>query len=589
MQRSMKIMAVMIGTLLAAAAAAAAEPAANAGGAAAAQDEGPSLRMKVPLFSDRFSALPVATVNDDEIAIEELASAVAAMHEERQTGSTAPRISYEEVLRRLINSRLFVQEAKNVGLHEVPEIKTLLDTFAQVSLRQFLMREVTKDTAPDEQLAEQYYRDAVRQWKVRSLLFDKEEDARAMEKRVAAGEDFTLLVQEAVQAGAAKGSGQEDVVTPASLLPQVQEAVAKMKIGEISPVVKLVKGKREGYTIIRLEGEVYPEDAAARSAAQRRAQADGQKKAGIRFKKELYRRHVAIDKQRLAALDYEASLKKLDALLQDKRPVARIAGEKPITVGDLTSALKAHFYHGMDIAAEGKKLNKKKREVLEQVIDKRILEQEARRRGLDQLPAYRKAVKDYETSVLFGALVQKVIAPDVKVSDEEAQAAYRRDAAAYVTPEMMRIVAIAFADADAAEDANKKLKKGADFRWIAENAQGRLPEETPGLLHFPDTPLTVNGLPEGVRRAVSGARTGDHRVANDEQGRYYVLQVTDVIPSRQLPYEEVRDQVTKKESVEKLTAEAERWVEKLREAAHITIYLDPDRVEARVAAMRATE
>lgn len=588
MRRPIHIMtAVLLALLAAAAAGGAAEEKAAEGAGPAAESGGPSLRVKVPLFSERFSVLPVATVNDDDITIDELAAAVAAMHEEQKDGAAAPRISYDEILRRLINTLLFVQEAKNMGLDEVPEIRNILDTFAKTTLRQFLMREVTKDTKPDEELVERYYRDAVRQWNIRSLLFDKEEDALALVKRIKAGEDFAALVQEAVQAGIAKGSGKEDVVNPASLLPKVQETVAKLKPGELSPVVKLVQGKREGYTIIRLEGEVYPEDPAARNTARARALSDGKKKTGLLYRKELYRKHVVIQRQLLSSLDYEKSLKRIDGMLKDKRTIARINGEKPITVGDLTEALKAHFYHGMDIAAEGKKLNRKKQEVLEQIIDKRILEKEARKRGIDRLPAYQRAVKDHETSVLFGALVQKVIAPDVKVSDDEAQKAYREHAGEYVTPEMMRISAIAFGDAAAAEDARKKLKKGADFRWVAENAEGRLPENTAGLLQFPETPLTVNGLPEDIRRAVSGARTGDHRVANDEQGRYYVLHVSDVIPSRQLPYEEVRDQVTKKTASQKLGSEAETWVGKLREAARITVYLD--QVETRVAAARGTE
>ena len=41
-----------------------------------------------------------------------------------------------------------------------------------------------------------------------------------------------------------------------------------------------------------------------------------------------------------------------EVLLKDKRVVAEIKGEKPITVGELTDYLKQQIYHGVGMAIE---------------------------------------------------------------------------------------------------------------------------------------------------------------------------------------------------------------------------------------------
>jgi hypothetical protein len=243
---------------------------------------------------------------------------------------------------------------------------------------------VTKNAVPDESVVSNYYREAVRSWKLRSVLFSSEEDARAMEKRLGDGGDFVALAAEAVKAGKASGGEKADVVKPAGLLPQVREAVVQMKPGQISPVVAVGSGKKAGFTVVRFEEELFPDDPAEKEKARKRALEDRLKQEGRDYRSDLYKK-VKINKKLVASVDYEANKGRIDKLLVDKRVLATIAGDKPVTVGELTAALKEHFYHGMDIAAEGKKLNKKKQEMLEQVIDKRLLRAGSARPGDRQI------------------------------------------------------------------------------------------------------------------------------------------------------------------------------------------------------------
>jgi hypothetical protein len=70
----------------------------------------------------------VASVNEEPISLQELNRAIASSHASRPQGQKAGRIEYSDIMRRLINTRLIVLEAKNMGLNELPEIQKLVDS-----------------------------------------------------------------------------------------------------------------------------------------------------------------------------------------------------------------------------------------------------------------------------------------------------------------------------------------------------------------------------------------------------------------------------------------------------------------------------
>src|SRR4029453_6660783 len=106
----------------------------------------------------------------------------------------------------------------------------------------------------------------------------------------------------------------------------------------------------------------------------------------------------------------------------DTRAVARIEGEDPVTVKELTEALQAKYYHGAERAVAKKKLNIRKKDVLDGLLAKRAILKEAKRLRIDRSPEYGTTVKEYEDGVLFGIFVERVIDPDIKLGDTEVRA-----------------------------------------------------------------------------------------------------------------------------------------------------------------------
>ncbi|HYA92702.1 MAG TPA: peptidyl-prolyl cis-trans isomerase [Thermodesulfobacteriota bacterium] len=501
----------------------------------------------------------VATVTGEPITLEELNRDLAF----------ASGASQSEVLGRLINVNLVVQEGKRIGLDELPEIKNMIDAFSKVTLREELMERRVKDIKADQKEIEKLYREGIKEWKVSSVLLEKEDDAKKMAEEIGTGKNFDELSKQYVAAGKAKEGERGEWLKVKNISPQIVNAISKIKAGSISPIIPI----KSGFVILRLEDIRYTEDPEAMKQA--REEALKRKKVQVLkdYSNALIKKYATVNQDVLKSIDYESKAPGFEALLKDKRAVAKITGEDPITVAELTRHLKMQFFHGIERAIESKKLNSKKVPALDEMIYKRVFRKEALRLGLDKTEGYENRVKEYENSVLFGAFVNKVIVPDIKMKEEEMKAYYGEHVKEYTMPEMMRINGLVFAKREDEESAIEKLRKGTEFQWLAENAEGQVDKDTKGLLTFDGKLVATKDLPEGVQKAIHGARAGDFRLYESSNGYFYVLAVQDVIPAKLQPYEEAREAVAKRLFDEKVKKAVEDYADKLRAVSEVRIYL----------------
>jgi hypothetical protein len=138
---------------------------------------------------------------------------------------------------------------------------------------------------------------------------------------------------------------------------------------------------------------------------------------------------------------------------------------------------------------------------------------------------------------------------------------------------MMKITSLAFGKRDDAEKAIINLRKGTDFQWVKANAEGQLDRNIKGVLDFDGRLLTTRDLPEDIRKATSGARTGDFRLYESPQNHYYVLSIQEVVPSKSQPYADAREAIAKKVYDDKLKKALETYANKLRAVSEVKVYL----------------
>ncbi len=130
----------------------------------------------------------VATINGEPVTLEEFNQELSMLSEGTGGNEKVAKEKRFELLKRLINTRLIIQEARRMGLDELKELKERVDVFSRVALRDELIERHVKNVKPDGKEVERAYRESIKELKVKSILFEKEEDARRMEEAVQRGE-----------------------------------------------------------------------------------------------------------------------------------------------------------------------------------------------------------------------------------------------------------------------------------------------------------------------------------------------------------------------------------------------------------------
>jgi hypothetical protein len=111
-----------------------------------AASEGTMVTVRVPLFSPFADEVPLALVNDEPVTLGELKGALAASHEDRSASKDhAGTVEYRKILDRLIDAKLIVQEARTMGLDELPAFDSAVKEFSAQAQGALLREEVTKD------------------------------------------------------------------------------------------------------------------------------------------------------------------------------------------------------------------------------------------------------------------------------------------------------------------------------------------------------------------------------------------------------------------------------------------------------------
>ncbi len=529
--------------------------------------QGFSSEQKLPVVDGQ---TVVATVNDIPITLEEFNRAIARSHAKRSEKEKAGRIDFSYIMNRLINSRLILLEAGNMGLYELPEIKNMVDTYSKQTLITLLLEEQVKDIRPNKDEVETIYKRSVTEWNIRSVFFARQEDAKKVEEEIRTGNNFNEILTKAVAEGLATGV-DEGFLKDEDLTPSIAEHVHNMEIGSISPIVSL--GKKR-FVIFKLEGVRFPEDEDLEALQRAEQQALKRKRAQASkdYYHDLRKRYVRVDKELLAALDYEAEEPGFEKLLKDTRVIAEISGEKPITVGELSEALEKKFYHGVETAIRSKSINNEKWSIMANIVEKRVLVKEALNQNFDKKESYKETVKEYENAAVFDLFIKKVVVPDIRLDRKELERYYKKNVDQYTYPEMMRIKSLVFAARSDAENALEQLTKGTDFNWLSSKAEGQVDKETEGLLNFEGKLLTLRSLPEGVRQALSEAKPGDFRLYASPEGYYYVLYVYHLVPAQLLPFANVREKIAKKVFKDKVKKAIEDYADKLREYYPVKIY-----------------
>jgi hypothetical protein len=560
------------------------EPAIEEKSASSEPGEETLVTLQAPLFSPLFSETPVALVNEEPITFRDLTAYIASAHTGRATEATSAGRDYADLLERVVTTELIVQEARNIGFDELPDFEAQVEAFSTDLLISRLMSRHLETVEADPEEVEDLYRTMSREFLLSTMTFEKEADAAAFKEQTESGEDFAELASRFADEGRGEmESGEKEYVKLKDLLPRIAEAAYAMEVDEVSQIFSAEKG----FLVFRVEDVGFYEDADLKEEARRMILEGLKKKAAREYADSLQEKHSTIDHGLLEKADFEKEKagflslgeeKPVDfrKFTADERVVATVHSDPPstVTVGDLARQVEQGLYHGAEKAIGRKEgLNEKKEIKLRNTLFKRNAILEARIQGLDETEEYSDAVEGFESSLLFDTFIQRVVSPDVKLTEDQLRKYYTENVDEFSSPKMFRMNGLAFHGEPDAERALDRLRKGADFRWVSANSAGQVEPGTEGVLDFRNALLSLTALPEDLQQDADRANRGGSLLYSPPKGYHYVVVVEDIFPPRPQEYEKARQDIAKTLFEEEIRVLVDDWSEKLKEAYETRIFV----------------
>lgn len=213
---------------------------------------------KAEKIDESFLDLKVAKVDDEEIFLKDILPPQRSEYGGFQLNT--PYLKQPNFLNDLINEKinnvLFIKEGKRLKVDKETEFEEIYNLLKDGLRGHAFEMEYVKDVkASDEELKAVYEENKARfqempeRIRVRHILLSDENQANEVLKKLKNGGDFIKLAEEYSICPSAKNGGDLGYFSRGRMAPLFEEAAFKLKVGEISDIVKT----NFGYHIIKME------------------------------------------------------------------------------------------------------------------------------------------------------------------------------------------------------------------------------------------------------------------------------------------------------------------------------------------------
>jgi peptidyl-prolyl cis-trans isomerase C len=245
------------------------------------------------------------------------------------------------------------------------------------------------------------------------------------------------------------------------------------------------------------------------------------------------------------------------------QPLAMING-KAITISefDLRWSQMPEFARKKYAGAEGRK------KFLDELIDREVLLQEAKKRGIDRDRALMERLERFKERSILDVLVREEVDSRVAVSPEDMKAYYDAHPDNFAAGEQFRASHILVTNKTEAEQLKKRLAQGEDFATLARKASVDALTKTKGG----DLGILKKGqaVPE-FERVLVALKPGEVSDPIATQFGYHLIKLVDRMSGPALSYEAAKDQVKEQVMIEKKQQRFKELVASLRTQAKVRV------------------
>jgi len=458
-----------------------------------------------------------------------------------------------EFLKIVIDDKLLVQEAYEIGLDRDPGVEQLVNELARRESEKLLIAtEIDTKAKPSPDDVKKIYDSLNFVMLVRQIAVDTKEDAEEIRTSILRGGDIDAFTRDCSRADSRKHAGRL-IVSWGQMEPSWEKIVFALQPGEMSPVIET----RYGFEVVIVENRVDAERPPFDKVS-------GQIE-GVLLQRNIERRKEEFSNELWA---------KYHVVLQ---PIVH-SPDAAIATWDRGGKLLLK-----DVVNQGEVLPASELQSrIRSTINAPLLGFEAIERHTADDPSIAEQVRKYREYVMEATLFRDHIFKDVVVSDEESHKYYDAHKSEFIAPEERRVAQILVSNEKDAANVSQLLASGTEF----ETAVKKYSRDPVSAMQDGDLGwITPDKVPSAFKPVLALAQ-GEVSKPIQSSGGWHLIKVSEIKPQRQLAFDEVKDRVTKSCLAVKQDAARKYWVEKLRAAAKIEI--DDSAIKKFVAANKFT-
>ncbi len=186
----------------------------------------------------------LAVINKEVITLHDFNQYWDAISDQYKT-----QLNKMDLLEQLIIQTLLVQNAKEIGLKDSPEVLfQIKNTTDQILIQYLIEKEIVEKTELNEEEINSFYSEHKEDyWKEEeihalNILTNTEEEAQSVLKKLDEGLDFSILAQEISIATSASKGGDIGFISKGTLASEIEDQLFILNPGDISDIISSEKG-----------------------------------------------------------------------------------------------------------------------------------------------------------------------------------------------------------------------------------------------------------------------------------------------------------------------------------------------------------
>jgi peptidyl-prolyl cis-trans isomerase C len=207
-----------------------------------------------------------------------------------------------------------------------------------------------------------------------------------------------------------------------------------------------------------------------------------------------------------------------------------------------------------------------KEKLLDEIIKRELVYQDAKKMKLDKDPEYLEKVKEFEKMTLIALILKKEVEDKAKVDDAEVKEFFDKNADKFTIGTKIRASHILVETEDQAKKIRERIRKGESFEKMAETYSKDKGSASKGgdIGYFGSGQM----VPE-FERAVMGLKTNEISEPVKTRFGYHIIKLADVAKGETASFEQSKEPIRKQLLAEKQKGLIDSYIGNLMKKADI--------------------